>query len=53
MYIDVQSAFDKLLETFTTYEIARGRIHPNNTGHTLISKRYCNILNNECPYHES
>ncbi len=43
-FIDIQEAFDKLLENITNHEISRDRIHPNITGHMLIMKTIIDYL---------
>lgn len=43
-YIDIQAAFNRLLQDITYRELSRDRIHPNITGHMLIMKTIMNYV---------
>lgn len=43
-YLDLQKAFDQLLQSITTHELSRDRIHPNLTGHMLIMKEFIDFI---------
>ncbi|SHM98220.1 SGNH/GDSL hydrolase family protein [Gracilibacillus kekensis] len=44
IFIDTQAAFNKLLENLYPAAIAWDRVHPNETGHTVLAKAFLNEI---------
>ena len=44
LFVDTQAAFDSLLENFHSTAIAWDRVHPNQTGHTVIAKAFLDAI---------
>ena len=45
--VDLQSAWDELLERMYTQQIAYDRVHPNHVGHVYIAKQIMKLLESE------
>jgi lysophospholipase L1-like esterase len=44
VFVDVQSAFDRLLTTYYPATINWDRVHPNNTGSALIARAFLTAI---------
>ena len=46
-YVDLQSAWDGLLEKLYNHQISSDRVHPNHIGHVYIAKQIMKLLESE------
>ncbi|WP_208586491.1 SGNH/GDSL hydrolase family protein [Gracilibacillus suaedae] len=44
LFVDTQKAFNTVLEKIYPAAIAWDRVHPNNTGHTVLAKAFLNTI---------
>lgn len=47
LFVDIQAAFDKILDVHHSYALAGDRIHPNVVGHMVIAKAFLNAVDFE------
>ena len=44
LYVDVQKAFDEAMQCIPNSSLARDRVHPEATGHTIIAKAFLDAV---------